>query len=334
MKMKAFILTELLTGMMLQSLFALTLCGAFYMLLTFSSSTQKILAAHDEGQIVISYIDTRIRNAGLGLWACKTPENIGRAFTKISAIKNLPLPVAITRSKNDEHVDSNDEICYGHVLTLLYAHKDNKQSGLIVSNDTLMPVTINRTEGDRNKNHFYLLGGKTAYTGSEFGGSHTGDPKYIRNYAVTENSGTPVYLKSPLVRDVMIIAPSDKLNSVEIHHLSELLNLECERMYVDMSTGESSFMISTLGVNSTSSEWNSPTPHTKGILDIYMTLNTEPDIPIFDLKVLVSEGLRTDGETTECPADWPSDWTEEFAQHKVHVSQASWKLYNLAPISY
>ena len=32
MKRKAFILTEILTGMMLQALFALTLCGAFYLI--------------------------------------------------------------------------------------------------------------------------------------------------------------------------------------------------------------------------------------------------------------------------------------------------------------
>ena len=89
MKRKAFILTELLTGMALQSMFTLTLLGAFYLLLSFSTSTQQILAAHDEGQVVISYIDTRIRNAGIGMWDCGNPAGVAKAFNKITAINTL-----------------------------------------------------------------------------------------------------------------------------------------------------------------------------------------------------------------------------------------------------
>ena len=112
--------------------------------------------------------------------------------------------------------------------------------------------------------------------------------------------------------------------------MSELLNLECERMYVGMSTGEHSFMIETISED----KWNSPTPHTKGILEIYMELNTNPDVPIFDLKVLVSEG-RSDSPTPK-PQDWPDEYWDYdndhmFSEHKVHVSRASWRLYNLVP---
>ena len=339
MKRKAFVLTEILTGMALQSLFALTLCGAFYLLLSFSTSTQQILAAHDEGQIVISYIDTRIKNAGLGMWACKpsTTTSIGNAFTKISKIRDLPLPVAITkRSTHNTDVDdngtseSNDKVYKGNVLTLLYAHKDHEQPGLIVLNDNMAVVNIDYT-GNKRSSNFDLLGGDKVYGNSRFGDMKSDAD--ISNYAAIESSGAPVRLMSSSIKHIKILAPTANFTSIDIHPMSELLNIECERMYTGISTGENSFMIRTLGVDSSSSksEWNSPTPHTKGILEIYMELDTNPDVPIFDLRVLVSEG-KSDGNTPK-PEDWPQEyWKEEFEKHKLHVSRASWKLYNLAPI--
>ena len=80
MRRRAFILTEILTGLMLQSMFVITLFGAFYMVLTFGTATQQTLAASDSGQIVISYVDNRIRNAGVGLWKCGRPLGVAEAL--------------------------------------------------------------------------------------------------------------------------------------------------------------------------------------------------------------------------------------------------------------
>lgn len=339
MMRKAFILTELLTGMMLQAMFAITLCGAFYMLLSFSTSTQQILAAHDEAQMVISYIDNRIRNAGAGMSKCSSPQDICKAFSKISAIKNLVMPVAITTSSNPEKSVSEDGIYKGNILTILYAHKDNKQSGLIVLTDDMTTVSIDSTNNNKNKNHFSLLGGSAAYTGSNFG--RTSKPSYIMNYAALESSGYPVFLSAKVTgsdKDLVIAAPTTAFNGMEIFPMSELLNIECERMSVDISQGESSFMVSSLGENNSVSKWNTSTPHTKGILEIYMELDTKPPVPIFDLRVLVSEG-KSDSATPK-PTDWPEEYWDKhtrkavFQKHKLHVSRASWKLYNLAHLKY
>ena len=326
MKKKAFILTEILTGLALQSLFVLTLFGAFYMLLSFSTSTQQILAAHDEGQNVISYIDNRIRNAGIGMWACETPQKIAKAFLKIKQIKSLPLPVAITTTATRDMNTSvsKDGIYKGNVLTLLYAHKDRGTSGMIAYNDTMTTDTIDTVTNSPSKNNFWLLGGTIS---SNF---NIGKYEDIRSYAVIESTGVPVFLSSKKSRDILIAAPAEDFNGAEIHPMSELLNLECERLYTGQSSGEDSLMIRSLGDDGT---WNAHTPHTKGILEIYMELDTNPDVPVLDLRVLVSEG-KSDGKTPQ-PEDWPDDyWKPEFSEHKLHVSRATWKLYNLAPLKY
>ena len=86
MKRKAFILTEILTGMILQVGFAVVLCSAFYMILNFSSNAQQGFAANDKGQMVIAYFDSRIRNAGLGLWGCPRSKDIRVALKEIPAL--------------------------------------------------------------------------------------------------------------------------------------------------------------------------------------------------------------------------------------------------------
>ena len=322
--------------MMLQTLFVLTLCGAFYMLVSFSTSTQQILAAHDEGQIVISYIESRIRNAGLGLWGCRTPENIRKAFKNVSAITGdkLALPVAITTNKKPEESTKTGKIYKGNYLTLLYAHKDGGQYTLFTENTTTVSISNNINSSGNN---FTLLGGKSAYTGSRFGGG--GNNQDISNYAAIESSGYPVYLMPESVTGQHVRILSTTSDNVDIHPMSELLNIECERIYVSDSSGGRSFMVSNLGLNSSGkADWNAQKPHTKGILEIYMELDTTPDIPIFSIKVLVSEGIRSDTNKTPRPEDWPDEYWKphksEFEVHKVHVSRASWKLYNLEPFTY
>ena len=344
MKRRAFILTEILTGMALQSIFALTLCGAFYMLLSFSTSTQQILAAHDEGQSVISYVEARIRNAGIGMWAFKNPEELAaKAFSNISAIKNLALPVAISTVGNIDKSVREDGIYKGNVLTLLYAHKDNNEYSyqgtkkqkvrLIVITDDMTMKSVSALSASGSKNDFDLLDagneGATEFASSGF--NTNGIDKDIKCYAVMESSGKPVFLNTRRsgsnTKSLRIGAPKNSGYSVDIYPMSELLNLECERMYVNNSTGESSLMLESLGSDS---KWDAPKPHVKGILEIYMELDTNPDIPIFTMSVLVCEG-KSDSETYK-PKDWPGRWDDEFSKHKLHVSRASWKLYNLAQL--
>ena len=346
MKRKAFILTEILTGMLLQTLFALTLCGAFYLILTFSTSTQQILAAHDQGQMVISYIDNRIRNAGVGLHNCGTPAGVAAAFNveyNMTALvvdhKPLPLPIAITSQIADKEVISSDDKVYeGNILVLLHAHKDNKyqetDEELIVLgvHDTSpdLPTTL---EMNSSQDFKFIADVNKTQTNFNFSWPNTGKYKNIKSWAVMEASGVPVRVKlkdsETDLKNFQMIA---RYTPATIYPMTELLNLECQKLYVREDTPENgrSFVFGNLESNGSS--WKEYY-HTKGILELYMTLDTKANPPIFDLKVLVSEGKNSSGEITERPSNWPAAyWKPEFAQHKVHVSQASWKLYNLAPL--
>ena len=366
MRRKAFILTEILTGMTLQTIFALTLFGAFYMLLTFSTSTHQILAAHDEGQLVISYVDARIRNVGLGLFRCESIDGVVRAFdaknnfwvgTADNIEANLPLkllPLALIKREysGEDMSEYEDDISYdedtgiyeGNIITMLYAHKDYKNNHLIVTTNNMEAASVDKrpSSSTSSTNVFTLIQGREKglqdYMNSNF--STNDSASNIAIYAATESTGLPLRLSYQTESDgktakaVRISAAMDFLvPKVKIYPMSELLNIECVKLFCAESIGGRSFKTSTLGYDGYNPVWNNPLPHTKGILEIYGKLETKPEVPIFTLKVLVSEGELKNGEESNCPQDWPSGyWRSAFKAHKLHVSQASWKLYNLAPL--
>ena len=354
MKRKAFILTELMTSMMLQSGFVIVLGSAFYMLLSFGTRTQQMLAAQDEGQIVISYVDARIRNAGLGLWKCDSPAKIREAFNVSKNfyelnkdINNLDLPVAITSTLTSNPqtatVSKNDGVYEGNVLTLLYARKDTKSDNLFVMTDDnvynksedisagsskkfrlVAKPNANKTNIEDNTNFDFSYKSSSAYININSWAvlEATGVPVRVSNYKEETNTITTLLVRAPYIDAV-------------IYPMSELLNLECERIYTGYSVNERSLMLNTMNDNG---KFNDAKPHTRGILEIYITLDTNPSVPVLDLKVLVSEGRNNSGDTPR-PQQWPEKYWyeddrnghEDFRQHRVHVSQASWKLYNLAP---
>ena len=353
MKRKAFILTELMTSMTLQAGFIIVLGSAFYMLLSFGTRTQQMLAAQDEGEIVISYVDARIRNAGLGLWKCESPAkireafNVSKNFSDLNKdVNNIDLPVAITSTLESDPttatVSKKDGVYEGNVLTLLYARKDTESDRLLVLNadsslaamSTDIPAGIEDT--DRVKFKFLDFDELKSNFDFTWPASKTMRYRNLASWAVLEATGVPVrvsdYNKNSNTYFFYINAP---YRDATIYPMSELLNLECERIYADSSTNMRSLMLNTMNDNG---KFNDAKPHTSGILEIYLTLDTNPSVPILDLKVLVSEGRNNSGDTPR-PQQWPEKYWyednnnnhEDFRQHRVHVSQASWKLYNLAP---
>ena len=352
MKRRAFILTEILTGMMLQVMFAVILCSAFYLILNFSTSAQQGFAANDKGQMVIAYFDSRIRNAGLGLWGCHGSKDIRLALNEIPALqeeqkdsenkKNLCLPVAIVRSddkgKGTISRDTKTKVYSGNVVTLLYAHKDPNEVRLILTTSDNRAKKIEKdTEYFPTKstsNDFFLIDKKTeqlkSYTASNFAKGVTEGQSNIKKYAVIEGTGIPIYIASNGTDAVRLSVPS-AIESTKIYPMSELLNLECQKLYVRKDDNGYNFVFHELGSDG---KWDKFYYHTKDILDLYMTLDTKPAIPIFELRVLVSEGINEQGTTTK-PKDWPGRWKDkdiDFSIYKVHVSKATWKLYNLAPM--
>ena len=338
MRRKAFILAEILTGMMIQAWFIVTLCGAFYLLLTFSNRIQQGNAAQDHGQRVIAYIDARIRNAGLGLWDCGEAENLAESYLpKLLRLKNLHLPVAITsRDINDfnPYAVPADGIYSGDVLTLLYAHAEydsDIRGRILVATENNQSQDVVGTSTYYYNLIFSTTEGKKVFAQSQFVKKASSSPYDIHNYGVTESSGAPLILLSTEKNSQKTIQATPTKDTT-IYPMSELLELECERMYVAESTGIRSFMIKELGKEKdrNNSIWKPASPHTAGVLEIFMTLDTNQKPPVFDLKVLVSEG-KSDTPSQK-PSNWPRRyWKTDYQKYKVHVSQASWRLYNLVP---
>ncbi len=357
MKRQGFILTEILTGMMLQVGFAIVLCSAFYMLLNFSSKTQQGFAANDKGQMVIAYFDSRIRNAGLGLWGCPSSKDIRVALDNIPALqesdasnrKNLCLPVAIVNHNDDItksgviSYDRTTGVYSGNTVTLLYAHKDTNENGtkqvrLILLNDDGQPKTpLTLTDNIKSaSNDFFLIdkakNGVNSYAKSAFGKSTREKAYNIKKYAVMENVGVPVYTNGSVrknsVSAVGLLAYTP--TPPTIYPMTELLNLECQKLYT--AKDENGYNFKFMELNEDSGKWGNAYYHTKDILELYMRLYTKPNtpdrIPIFELRVLVSEGINELGNTPK-PHNWPGRWTDDFTKYKVHVSKATWKLYNL-----
>lgn len=347
MKRQGFILTEILTGMMLQVGFAIVLCSAFYMILSFSTTAQQGFAANDKGQMVITYFDSRIRGAGLGMWKCHGSSDIRAAFPKIPALDDntLCLPVAIVSSadgKTKVSYDKKTGVYSGNVVTLLYAHKDPNDVRLILSTGKAQSMrTVTKSTSNAN-NQFDLIDkatrttgngtkGISSYTNSEFN-KGVDEKTNINRYAVMESSGIPVYtiaLTSTSDKKVGLRAPTDA--GVKVYPMSELLNIECQKLYTKKDDNGYNFVFMPLNDQG----WGQAFYHTKDILDLYMTLNTKPNtpdrVPIFELRVLVNEGINENGSTPR-PKDWPGRWKNTgFDQYKVRVSKATWKLYNLVP---
>ena len=366
MKRKAFILTEILTGLLLQAGFAVTLCGAFYMLVTFSSSVSSALSSNSQGQRVITYIEHRIINAGLGFRKCNSPAKIAEAMeigdTYFKQLKGLHLPVAImsnTDSKG-EIVSYDGRYYEGNVLNLLYAKKDNTPNELLVFSTEASTdmITIPAASSDT----FRFLFNKKDYTASVNTGddSHnasdltlkgTDDKKKLNRWAVMEASGVPVRI-SDYSKDIhdkfkfKLHAPTRR--SVEVYPMSELLNLCFEKMYVTKNASGDRNFVFQLPKDGLNDGMDSIKYQASDILEIYMKLDTKPDydatlhlppVPIFDLKVLVNTGeqvtVNDEIVRTSCPDNWPKAyWKEEFELHNVQVLETSWKLYNLAGFTF
>ena len=353
MKRQGFILTEILTGMVLQVGFAIVLCSAFYMILNFSTNTQQGFTANDKGQMVISYFDSRIRNAGLGLWKCNSSQDIRIALQKIHALNNdsankiLCLPVAIVQSADGKVNVSHDKtgrFYSGNVLTLLYAHKDTKEYQnnpvrlILITDKKQTPVTLVDMDTSASNDFIIIDNNKNniqSYLNSSLGkntdeNTNRKSSSNIKRYTVMENVGVPVYTADNSENKISLRAFTGT-NQPTIYPMTEMLNLECQKLYTVKDDNGYNFKFREL---TGYGYWGSSYYHTKDILELYMTLDTRPNtpdrVPIFELRVLVSEGINELG-TTAKPKDWPGRWTADFNTHKVHVSKAAWKLYNLAP---
>lgn len=345
---RAFILTELLTGMMLQAWFLLVLCTAFYMMLSFYTRTQQVLTARDRGQRVIAYFDHRMRGAGLGMWRCNTSKDVREALWPLTdpsknlvlSNKNLALPVAVTyldqytfdNNNNDfnnapKNIITNslgNQTYCGNILTLLYAERDTSiktgsdRMNLVFSSDK--PVEL----GSGAKNgKFKLVDDSIIMNKSKLNTDIYSNTIPANPYAVTRSIGIPFQVKDIKQYTFVMSFTGINIPSVDVLPMDELLYLKCVRVFVEGSGVDSNFKYQNL-----TSKWSDKIPHEKGILEIYMELDTVTKI--FDLYVL-STGGEDKSVTRTKPENWPDNarWKDEYLNHALYVSHASWKLHNL-----
>lgn len=344
---KGFLLTEIIMSIALQAGFILTLCVSFYTMISFYTRTQQLLSAREKGERVISYIDSRIVHAGLGLSKCTTPLSIRNALQNITELNSddIILPVSITSNKGtNKNLNKNGKITTytGNILTLLYARKElDSDRDFIVLTDSTLPEAIEPGEAKKFSTFISNVNARrNEYELSQFTKLESfmvNENKNIKACGVLVGSGVPLLLSksNPYNRTGKFfnitaprITPSNK--SVDIYPGDEFLYLDCEKMFVAKdSTGAKNFSFQTL-----SDEWSRAYYYEKDILEIYMELGTEENDNenqrIFTLYVLASGGYDS-SMNHEKPAAWPenANWEEDYRHNMLYVSRKSWRLKNL-----
>ncbi len=322
---------------MLQAGFILVLCGSFYQLTSFYANVNQVLTARNHAERVISFVDDKIRHAGLGLWGCETSDSIREGFNNnVYALseqgaKAYQLPISLREHDNVldasifthmyEPPKKSDEQKNGDVLTLLYAQRN------LDENIILMTAEAQTFSGSGQKTIELLDMDSVSSLGLN---GTIGD---IKNYAVAEAVGIPMYLS----KYVTTAEKTKKLNftiysskEIVIPAASELMYVKFMQMFVrDRNDGEGpQFAFRELNGD----VWDNTYNQEKGILDIYMELDKDESNgyknPTFTLYVLASGGENQE-VTNPCPESWPGTWKDEYSHHIVYVSRASWKLNNL-----
>ena len=345
-KSRAFILTEILTGMMLQAGFIIVLCGAFYMTINFYTRTTKILAAREKGQRVISFLDEKVRHSGLGLWRCSSSANLRDLMREVTELQNLEnLPVAINKFDNitfdnwpltfgnSAKSERNGDFIRGNILTLLYAEKI-KDKIIAINTREYVPSKLKSTSPD---NEFNLVTARNTSANlnqndyiDSFGSEAT--VKNINSWAVMPTAGVPLWLQKGTTRQIHISADVDfSTMSIDIASGAELLRLKCERFFIEnddnRETGRN-FAYFTFENNWVRDKEDKKKNYEPGILETYYELDTSNNI--LNLYVLATGGYDS-SINHEKPDSWPdsANWVEDYNHHYIYVSRKSWRLYNI-----
>ena len=348
---KAFILVEILTGMALQAGFIIALCTSFYLMLSFYTRTQQTLSARQNAERVIAYVDSRIRNADLGLWKCESSSEIRDALSQIDALfkddsnnyQKFTFPVAVTSGNWKLKSSNSDNKFTGNRLTLLYTQRPSKLNLVIrtsennetsISGDNVPMILSSDVPGNSTSVSVGFIS-KTnhSYNESEFNKVKINLDRmnYLSSYTVMSGTGRPLFIGNIIDNDIKKIqdegiftlsllasSGTSPKKYVNIYPGDELLYLKCERMFVEGTN----FKFQEFN----GASWGDATPAEMGILEIYFELDTSKNI--LDMYVLSSGGIN-DLNNTQKPSSWPGTWKNEYANYIVHMSRASWKLKNL-----
>ena len=368
---RAFVLTELLMTVMLHTMFILIMCSSFYVLISFYTRTQQVLTARNHAERVISFMDEKMRNAGLGLWRCKDSATI-RKMNGIfmlregvtPPIKGYRLPVALQWYKDNiygsssgvpEKSKAQDS---GDVVTVLYA-KRNLSSGntwevisAFANSVTLAYQKLPDGAWDYSSLTNNMTANPLKLLDSINWGKLRNDHMFefnsgeqnIKQYAVMESVGVPLYLSAITATGLTVKAmnaPSYMSRDITVPAGGDLMGLGCMQMFVhDNSDGEGR-QFAFRELKDDGNDWGTAYNQEKGILDIYMRLNTDKNM--FTLYVLATGGYDESASNPR-PSSWPKEanpagntddeaqeaWGKsDYCHHIIYVSRASWRLNNI-----
>ncbi len=346
---RAFILTEQLMTMLLQAGFILVLCMSFYMLTTFYAQTQQIMTARNHAERVISFVDNKIRYAGLGLWRCGNSETIAASLSKINMLSwthytghGYKLPVSLKWGINGTNKDDmplqsdkqSNEQTKGDVLTLLYAQRDLSAGGdyevisAFKSATTLIPG--NDSSGtyagfvygtapllDNSSKNINLLNKSSLF---KLGGSE----ENIKSYAVMESFGYPIHLYGSAISAGLTIrvygVPELESTNIILPSAGELMGLDCMQMFVHGIDAGEGRQFAYRELQDSGNAWDKTYNQEKGILDIYM--ERDKDSNTFTLWVLATGGYDESLNNSR-PATWPDNANPRLSKYNNNSTRQS-----------
>ena len=335
---RAFILSEQLLAILLQAGFILVLCMSFYLLTTFYAQSQQIMTARNHAERVISFVDNKIRYAGLGLWRCGSPKVIWSRLDKIEMLrlntsknKAYKLPISLKWVKDGVYKNTYDIPIKdaaqreGDMLTLLYAQKDlstledSEVISAFQSATQLIPETYSSGAYAGNvKGTLPLLDASTTnlqrITESKLFKFRTSNiEKNIKKYAVMESLGFPmclnVYVKSGNIHRNLPVCifnvPEEESNNIVVPAGGELMGLNCMQMFVHGTDGvDEGRQFAYRELQEGGAAWDKTYNQEKNILDIYM--KRDKDNNTFTLWVLATGGYDANLNNPR-PETWPDN---------------------------
>lgn len=368
---RAFVLSEQLMTIMLQAGFILVLCTSFYQLISFYTRTQQVLTARSLAERVISFMDDKIRSAGLGLWRCKDASDIRSKLQNIPMLctdgnKGYRLPIALKWYSELGDLTSDIPLISknqdsGNVLTLLYAQRDLSSGGEEIISafraESIYSAYDLAQEGAKLQLKLLDKDNASKFFNDSLFRNNFNCNTSIKSYAVMEGLGIPIHLKSVNTTDnnvhegdvdvvVYGVQSEEEAKAITVPAAGELLALNCIQMFVQGTDGSGEgrqFAFRELQAGGTG--WNDTYNQEKGILEIYMELDKEHSV--LTLWVLASGGYDASMNNPR-PETWPKEanpkgntntdaaaktaWLNStYCHHIVYVSRASWKLNNIPP---
>ena len=317
-KYKGFTLIEILVGLVLSGFLSLILINALRWVLLTGQKASRVLLARERGERVIAFIEQRIRHCAFGLGACKTRElfqkalgrGTGKLLSPIAQAEQWPLIIYQDAMFNTA-VNING-VFKGIAFAVIYA----QEAGLDIkikdaSVKTLSPgnsAEYEKMHGDSDASR--LISSR--------------EYQDIRSWCIMPSMGVPLHIDTFTVSGKLrLTLAASWPGDINLTPASNLYRLMADRFFAVYNT----FRFQRL-----QKRWDDLAaagfPRERGILALYCEFS--PASKIFDLYILSSGGAAVFNKSSR-PSDWPldADWQNEFEDHELCVSKASWKIENL-----